>query len=118
VVILSSGQVVATGPVKQVIGQTQRNVLRVQVATAKAEEAQKVLATLPKVVQVAPATDQSGWLRIELVGPADGVSPEDVQINNILLEALIRADIPILSFQAEGGRLQDVFLYLTEEAIR
>jgi len=118
VVILSSGQVVATGPVKEVIGQTQRNVLRVQVATAKAEEAQKVLATLPKVVQVAPATDQSGWLRIELVGPADGVSPEDVQINNILLEALIRADIPILSFQAEGGRLQDVFLYLTEEAIR
>jgi len=32
-------------------------------------------------------------------------------------QALIRAKIPILGFEAEGGRLQDVFLNLTGEAI-
>ena len=118
VVILSSGQVVAKGPVKEVIGQTQRNVLRVQVAGPRVEDAHQVLAALPKVLRVTPAPDLSGWLRVELVAPADGVSPEDYQVNNDVLSALIRSNIPILSFEAEGGRLQDVFLYLTEEVIR
>jgi hypothetical protein len=39
--------------------------------------------------------------------------------NNKLLEALIRAEIPVLGFEtSSGGRLQDVFLQLTQEAIR
>jgi hypothetical protein len=36
---------------------------------------------------------------------------------NSILEALLRADIPILRFEAGGHRLQDVFLQLTDEAI-
>jgi len=39
-------------------------------------------------------------------------------MNNKILGALIRAKIPILSFGPEGGRLQDIFLHLTEEAIK
>jgi hypothetical protein len=31
---------------------------------------------------------------------------------------LIRAKIPILRFEVEGGRLQDVFLHLTEDVIK
>jgi hypothetical protein len=30
----------------------------------------------------------------------------------------MRAEIPIISFQAEAGRLQDAFLHLTGEAIK
>jgi len=40
------------------------------------------------------------------------------QNNNNILSDLIRAKIPILSFEIEGGRLHDVFLHLTEEAIQ
>jgi hypothetical protein len=39
-------------------------------------------------------------------------------MNNRVLGALIRAEIPILGLEAEGTRLQDVFLQLTERAIR
>jgi hypothetical protein len=36
-------------------------------------------------------------------------------VNNTILDALIRAEIPILRFEAEGGRLQEAFLHLTEQ---
>jgi len=35
-----------------------------------------------------------------------------------MLESLIRADTPILGLDAGSGRLEDVFLRLTAEAIR
>ena len=38
--------------------------------------------------------------------------------NNKILDALIKAKIPILGYEVEGGRLQDVFLHLTEEVIK
>ena len=123
VVILSSGQVVATGSVAEVIGRTrqnaiQGNALRVQVPTASAAEAQRLLQAMPSVMQVTPTGETAGWLRVELTVPANGTLAEEHHVNNRILEALIRAEIPILSFGAEGGRLQDVFLQLTEEAIK
>jgi ABC-2 type transport system ATP-binding protein len=123
VVILSSGQVVATGSVAEVIGRTrqnaiQGNALRVQVPTASVAEAQRLLQAMPNVMQVTPTGETAGWLRVELTVPANGTSAEEQHVNNRILEALIRAEIPILSFGAEGGRLQDVFLQLTEEAIK
>jgi hypothetical protein len=69
-------------------------------------------------LQVTNVDEIAGWLRIELVGPGEGGSFNDLHINNTILAALIQADIPVLSFGAEGGRLQDIFLQLTEEAIR
>ncbi|MBM2836712.1 MAG: transporter ATP-binding protein [candidate division NC10 bacterium] len=118
VVILSSGQVVATGSVAEVIGRTRQNALRVQVPTPSVAEAQRLLQAMPNVMQVTPTGETAGWLRVELTAPANGTSAEEYHVNNRILEALIRAEIPILSFGAEGGRLQDVFLHLTEEAIK
>ena len=43
---------------------------------------------------------------------------KESQVRNDLLETLIRADVPILGFDTGGGRLEDVFLRLTAEAIR
>ena len=118
VVILSSGQVVAAGPVAEVLGQAQRDGIRIRVPLPAAAEAQQILEALPNVMQVTSTDEMTGWLRLELMGPANGTSSEDNYVNNRILEALIRAEIPILGFEAKGGRLQEVFLHLTEEAIK
>ena len=123
VVILSVGQVVATGPVADVIGRARQNVvqgniLRLQVPSSSVAAAQQILEATPNVRQVTTTGEMAGWLKVDLADSPNGTSAENYQINNRILEALIRADIPILSFGAEGGRLQDVFLHLTEEAIK
>ena len=118
VVILSSGQVVANGSATQVIGLAQRNVMRIQVPSPLVAQAQQVLEAMPTIMTVSPSGERSGWLRLELVEPADETSAEDHHGNNRILEALIRARIPILGFGAKGGRLQDVFLHLTEVVIK
>ena len=122
VVILNAGQVVARGSVSEVIGRVQRNImlgnaLRVQVPSGFFARAKQTLkASLPHLMKVNPIGEMEGWLRIELVESTDDTQPH--LINNIILSALIRARIPVLSFETEGGRLQDVFLRLTEEAIQ
>jgi len=124
VVILSAGQVVARGPVAEVIGRTQQNIVldnavRIRVPAnmvAKAKQALK--SSMPPVVDVSPIGEMEGWLRVDLVDSANGNTDKLHLINNSILSTLIRAKIPILNFETEGGRLQDVFLHLTEEAIK
>ena len=124
VVILNLGQIVARGAVAEVIGRVQRNIVlgnavRIQVPPHFASKAKQALkASLPHITKVIPIGEMDGWLRVELVESADGQTDKTSLINNSILSALIRAKIPILSFEAEGGRLQDVFLHLTEEAIQ
>ncbi len=117
VVILNVGEIVATGPVVDVIGRARRdavrrNVVRIQVASTRLGEAQRLLETVPVVDGASPTAEMAGWLRVELNGSGHEEEGHD---NNLILETLIRAGIPILAFEAEGGRLQDVFLHLTEE---
>jgi ABC-2 type transport system ATP-binding protein len=114
VVILSSGEIVASGTVSDVIGKTEQNVMRIRVPAESMEEAQRELEAIPAVRKVAAASGMPGWIRVEL----DDAAAEDHQINNRVLETLLRAEIPILSFEPEGGRLQDVFLQLTSGGIR
>lgn len=124
VVILNLGQIVARGSVAEVVGRVQhnimlRNALRVQVAPASVEKTREVLNAMPHIKNVAPVGELDGLLRIELEAPANGKAAKlEEEINNKILSALIRAKIPILSFEIEGGKLQDVFLHLTEEAIK
>ena len=56
--------------------------------------------------------EPSGWLTVEF---ADASAIDTAR--NRLLDSLIRADIPIVGFEVAGGRLQDVFMQLTAEAI-
>ena len=114
VVILNSGRVVATGSVAEVIGAGRRDGIRILVPPASVPHAQQVLAPIPNVVKVTPTGQMADWLEVELVDPAGATSSDGHHVKNSLLEALIRADIPIRGFEAEGGRLQDVFLQLTE----
>jgi ABC-2 type transport system ATP-binding protein len=125
VVILNTGQVVAAGTVAEVIGRTQPDVMqrsgiRIHVAPQSVGEAQQRLESLPNVAKVTPTDEEAGWLQVELeqVSRSNGDSPVDPYTTNQILEALIRAGIPILSMQADGGGLHDAFLHLTEETIR
>ena len=123
VVILNVGQIVARGSVAEVIGRVQHNIvlnnsLRVQVPPAAVLEARQVLEAMPNILKVTDVGELEGWLRLELVGDANGKSALPHQVSNKILGALIRARIPILGFEVEGGRLQDVFLHLTEESIK
>ena len=77
--------------------------------------AQQVLEAVPKVAKVAPWSDKAGWLGIQFENSTEEAAPKDSRANNLILSALIGAEIPILGFESEGGRLQDVFLQLTEE---
>lgn len=119
VVILNSGQIVASGTVTDVIGeaQSQGTSMRIRVPSRSVTDARRVLEELPNLVKVISASEIAGWLQVELAESTDGPPPKEPYINNRILGALIDAGIPILSFEVEGGRLQEVFLHLTEEAI-
>jgi ABC-2 type transport system ATP-binding protein len=121
VVILSSGQIVAAGTVADIIGRAQRsgNAIRILVPSPSIAIAHDIMAAMPNVMSVTRTIgERTGLLRAELAGSPDTMLSDGQHFNNSILEALIRADVPILSFEAEGGRLQDVFLDLTEGNIK
>ena len=115
VIILMEGQVIASGSVDKVVRQTQGDALRVRVPEPSVAAAQQVLEAMPKVAKVAPWGDKAGWLGIQFENSTEEAAAKDSHANNLILGALIGAEIPILGFESEGGRLQDVFLQLTEE---
>jgi len=124
VIILNDGRIVAQGTVAEVIGgeqapEAQGAALRVQVpggAVAKAAEA--VEAALPGQVRVEVIGEaDGGWLRIEIIDPVADQASRARLINNDILGAIIRIDVPVLRFEVEGGRLHDVFLTLTGSTI-
>jgi len=114
VVILSSGEVVARGPVGDVTGKAERNVIRVRVPVPAVADAQRELEALQPVRRVVAGSGQPGWVRVEVEEAGGQGDP----LNNRLLDALIRAGIPILGFEPQSGRLQDVFLDLTTKALK
>jgi ABC-2 type transport system ATP-binding protein len=121
VLILSSGQVVASGSVREVVGRAQqnvirRNVIRIQVPSRSVAGANQILAAMPNVMKVTPTGAMADWLAVELVDGTDGNSSEGQYVKNRMLEALIRAEVPILRVEPAGGRLQDVFIELTRGA--
>ena len=119
VVILSAGQVVAKGTVAHVIGRAQEdtiqgNAIRIHVQPPSLAEAQRILATVPEVMGVSPIVGRAGWLGVEF--RLNGENGSDGQrANNAALAALIRANIPILTLESDGSRLQDVFLQVTQD---
>ena len=114
VVILSSGQVIVAGSVREVMGKNQRGGIRITVQPTALGEAQRLLSEMPGLTDVAPVPEVAGCLRMEFKSSAS----ENHRDNNRILNTLIRAKIPILSFGAESGRLEEVFLQLTDKGIK
>ncbi|HET9632666.1 MAG TPA: ABC transporter ATP-binding protein [Terrabacter sp.] len=120
VVILSAGTVVAKGTVAEVVGASRPeldHVVRIRVPAESLAKTQALLEVLPGIENAALAEESPGWLDVKLHA-SNGSGPQESQVRNNLLETLIRADVPILGFDTGGGRLEDVFLRLTAEAIR
>ncbi len=115
VVILSAGQVILTGSVRDVIGRAQRGGIRITVPAASLLEAQRILQGMPEATNVAPVRELPGCLRMD---PGNSGSPEGPPANNKILLGLINAGIPILGLGGEGGRLEEVFLQLTDKGIK
>jgi ABC-2 type transport system ATP-binding protein len=123
VIILNVGHVVAKGSVAEVINRVQknlilRNILRIQVPPELTAQSQKMLESIPHIIKIALIGGLTGYMQLEIVGADNGNSTHVQQINNKILMMLLRAKIPILRFEIEGGRLEDVFLHLTEDVIR
>jgi len=122
VVIMNLGQIVANGTVSEVIGRVQQNVimnntLRILVPSSSVVKAKQLLKGIPLIGKV-NRVGEEGWLRMELVATVNGKSSDPNLTNNSILSKLIRAKIPIIAFEVEGNRLQDVFLRLTEDQIK
>ncbi|HEY6073690.1 MAG TPA: ABC transporter ATP-binding protein [Anaerolineales bacterium] len=122
VVILDLGQVVARGSVAEVIGRAERNIvlrnsIRLRFPSQFVDKARQILKGMPVVKQVAPFGEMEDWLQVELDPAGSGETSRAYQVNNTILGDLVRARIPILNFEVGGGRLQDVFLHLTEQVI-
>ncbi len=120
VVILSKGRTVASGPTAEVIGSVAdaahgRNSRRLQVPLTEMDRALELLGRLSVLAEVTPIESRAGWLRFEFA-EADGGGADDPLAANSILAELIGAQIPILGFEPQGGRLEEVFLHLTEEA--
>lgn len=123
VLILDLGQIVARGSVSQVIGRVQKNiilksVLRIHVPPLAVTKAREVLETMPNILKISQIGELEGSLRLELMASDDGDMAVAYDVNNKILSALIRAKVPILRFEVEGGRLQDIFMHLTEDVIQ
>lgn len=122
VVILNQGRIVARGTVAEVIGRVQQNVIlnnamRLLVPSSSLAEVQQILKGISAIEKIKPLGEE-GWLRMELADPINGNSSKTQLISNNILSAVIRAKIPIIAFEIEGNRLQDVFLRLTEDEIK
>jgi ABC-2 type transport system ATP-binding protein len=119
VVILSSGRVVATGSVAEVLARARqqapkKTALHVQVPVSALAEATALLEPMPGVTSVRSGI-LDGQLEVDL-GSVDDSDLGDHRETNGVLQALIRAGIPVLSSEIAGSRLQDAFMQLTEGA--
>jgi ABC-2 type transport system ATP-binding protein len=111
IVILNRGRVVAQGSVTEVVrlaAAPRRAVLRVP-------RAQRERAVSRLAEQGVPAElldgDRGGDLRLTLPGELD-----DEAASARILASLLEADLTVLGFTMEGGRLSDAFLAVTAEA--
>jgi ABC-2 type transport system ATP-binding protein len=82
VVILSTGQVVASGTVHDVIRIAQANIqasgIRVHVPAEMVARAQEIVEATPGVLQAIPISTMPGWIALEVNAGAEGEATKDL----------------------------------------
>ncbi len=117
VIILRSGEIVASGSVAEVMHKTRHNNVQIRIPEQFAAQAKEALGGITGVLRLSQKRTSEAlcWLDVEL----EEMSVEDRQakesLRNKLLAALVDVEIPVLNYSAEGVSLQDVFLQLTDE---
>ena len=127
VVILNRGRIVADGTVREVVRRAaapRRALVRVPV-----DRRGEAVALLNERGITAVERSQGGQDELEVVLPDAPRAPEapdapgapeaadgaDDHSASIVLRSLLDADVPVLAFSLEGGRLSDAFLAVTED---
>jgi ABC-2 type transport system ATP-binding protein len=118
VVILSSGRMVASGSVADVLARARelgprRDAVRVRVPASSTAKAIALLEPMSSVARMNGGA-VGGLLEVELGKAPELAGSGNHHGTNKVLDVLLRADIPVIGFEIEGGRLQDAFLQLTE----
>ena len=118
VLILDGGKVVARGPVGEVAraaAAPRTGQLRVPIELVdRATQALTAIAGLT----LEATEDRPDVLRIALTGGSGADGDGDGDGMNAALRAVLRADVPVLSFDVEGARLSDAFLTMTRDGVR
>jgi ABC-2 type transport system ATP-binding protein len=110
--ILERGQTIASGSVGDVIRAVSLPPsARLQVAPSDVPDAVRVLRDEPDV-QASVLNQTQGSIRLSTRQGTSGPRPAQLQLTRSL-EAIIAAQIPVLSFEIEGTRLSDAFLAMT-----
>jgi ABC-2 type transport system ATP-binding protein len=105
--IIEKGELLAVGPVQQIVQGTQTaRVFHIQMIT-DAWGAARYLSGRPNVAAAKAISDQE--LRLEFAG--------DIESQADLLEAMVREGFRVTSFREEEANLEDVFLKLTTGAV-
>lgn len=112
VIIMNRGDVIAEGTVADIKRKAAPSTARVRVSEDKHERALAALKSSSGVAGVDPAEAGGGWLKLTFNRRA---AEDEYAGANSAIRALLDAGIPVLSFELEGGRLSDAFLYLTGE---
>lgn len=117
VVIMRSGEIVASGSVAEVMQKAHHNNVQIRIPGQFVAQAKGALVSVRGVLRVSQKQTNEAlcWLAVEL----EEVPAEDRQakerLRNRLLAALVEVEIPVLNYSAGGVSLQDVFLQLTNE---
>ena len=116
VVILSSGRMVANGPIADVVARSSTRprgatAIRIHLPPSAIDRAISSLRALDGIDDV--STVGEGGLRIVIRRHEDD-PPDDGGVEAVL-RGLMDAGVPVLAFEIEGSRLGDVFMELTDE---
>jgi len=112
VIILNRGEVIAEGSIAEIKRRAAPSTARVRVPPEMQDEALRALERAEGVTGVRAANEEGGWLNATFDG---ALLNNDRMAGNSAIRALADAEVLILSFELEGGRLSDAFLSLTAE---
>jgi ABC-2 type transport system ATP-binding protein len=115
IIILHRGDVIAEGTVADIKRKAAPRTARVRVPEELRDSALATLRQEPAVLDAHAVEGEMGWINAALDGAAN---ESKTAVTNAPIRALIDAGIPVLSFELEGGRLSDAFLFLTGEEQR
>ena len=112
VIIMNRGDVIAEGTVAGIKRKAAPRTARVRVPEEMLDQALSAMRQAQGVMGIDSVEGEPGWLSVafERVG-AEG----EQGVANGAIRSLLDAGVPVLSFELEGGRLSDAFLYLTGE---
>ena len=113
VIILHRGEVIAEGSVADIKRKAAPRTARIQVPPEVHDRAFSALKRADGVAN-ASSVDAEGGTLIATFDPAWLEEHQGAGMNSAI-RALTDANVLVLSFELEGGRLSDAFLFLTEE---